>query len=214
MKCKIDGCDREARYKADCVCQKHYFRFMRNGTYDLLPKPTRQYRRSNMKGYQLLFEPRHPLAMSDGYVYEHRLVVYSIYGDKLPHCQFCGSQLTWHNCHVDHIDNDIANNKPSNLRPICRGCNVMRSHSLIPKYTHKGHSTITFNGVTMTANEWARQDRVTVAGNTILNRIKAGWSIESALFSPSMTHPNSKVKHSVPKYKNKFELGSRGLELD
>lgn len=36
MKCKIDGCNREAMYKADCVCQMHYFRFMRNGTYDLL----------------------------------------------------------------------------------------------------------------------------------------------------------------------------------
>ena len=156
MKCKIDGCNREAVYKADCVCQKHYFRFMRNGTYDLLPKPIRKYRRHNVKGYQLIFEPRHQLAMSDGYVYEHRFVIYSIYQNNLPNCKLCGCKLTWSSCHIDHIDNDITNNTPENLRPICRACNVMRSHTLIPKYTHKGHSKITFNGLTMTAAEWSR----------------------------------------------------------
>ena len=35
MKCKIDGCTQNARYKKDQVCQKHYFRFMRYGTYEL-----------------------------------------------------------------------------------------------------------------------------------------------------------------------------------
>lgn len=214
MKCKIDGCDREAMYKADCVCQKHYFRFMRNGTYDLLTKPIRKYRRSNLKGYQMLFEPKHPLAMKDGYVYEHRFIIYSIYGNKLPNCQFCGSQLTWSNCHIDHVDNNIANNIPNNLRAICRACNVMRSHSLIPKHTHKGHTEITFNGITMTANEWSRQKGVTVAGKTIRDRIKAGWEVEKALFYPSITHPNSKIKHTIPKYKNKFEEQSVGIELD
>lgn len=214
MKCKIDGCNREAMYKADCVCQMHYFRFMRNGTYDLLPKPIRKYRRHNGKGYQLIFEPRHQLAMSDGYVYEHRFVIYSIYQNNLPNCKLCGCKLTWSSCHIDHIDNDITNNTPENLRPICRACNVMRSHTLIPKYTHKGHSKITFNGLTMTAAEWSRQDGVTVAGNTILRRIRDGWSIERALFETSSTHPNAAVKHTTTKYKNRFEVKSTGISLD
>lgn len=214
MKCKVDGCDREAVYKSDCVCQKHYFRFMRNGTYDLLPKPTRKYRRHNGKGYQLIFEPRHQLAMSDGYVYEHRFVVYQQYGDNLPNCCFCGCELSWSSVHIDHINGDIKDNQISNLRPICRACNVMRSHAKIPKHTHKRHTRITFNGVTMTAAEWARQSDVSVAGATINKRIRDGWTIERALFTPSLTHPNSTVNGYKTKYKNKFEVNANGVELD
>ncbi|WP_239683191.1 hypothetical protein [Haemophilus influenzae] len=66
----------------------------------------------------------------------------------------------------------------------------------------------------MTAAEWARQDGVTVAGNTILRRIRDGWSIERALFETSSTHPNAAVKHTTTKYKNRFEVKSTGISLD
>lgn len=90
----------------------------------------------------------------------------------------------------------------------------MRGHTLIPKYTHKGHSKITFNGLTMTAAEWSRQDGVTVAGNTILRRIRDGWTVERSLFTPSLTHPNSTVNGYKTKYKNEFEVNANGVELD
>ena len=72
MKCKIDGCTQNARYKKDQVCQKHYFRFMRYGTYELTS--VRKYRIENPAGYQKIYEPSHFLAGKDGYVYEHRFV--------------------------------------------------------------------------------------------------------------------------------------------
>lgn len=35
MKCCVDGCDRDARYKEKQLCQMHYFRVMRNSTTEL-----------------------------------------------------------------------------------------------------------------------------------------------------------------------------------
>ena len=35
MTCKIDGCKSEVMCKQQGVCQKHYFRMRRNGSYDL-----------------------------------------------------------------------------------------------------------------------------------------------------------------------------------
>lgn len=214
MKCKVAGCDREAMYKKDCVCQKHYFRFMRYGTYELTKLGKKKYRTQNQKGYQMLYEPEHPLAMANGNVYEHRYVIYSKYGENLPNCDLCGCKLTWDSSHIDHINGDVKDNRLENLRPICRACNVMRSHSKIPKYTHKRHSKITFNGITMTAAEWARQPNVSVAGNTINRRIKNGWSVKDALFSKSTTHPNICVSGYKTKYKNAFEMNANGVELD
>jgi len=75
MKCKIKGCVKESVYKKDQVCQKHYFRHMRTGTYELVP--SRKYRIENPAGYQKIFEPSHELADSIGYVYEHRFVYFN-----------------------------------------------------------------------------------------------------------------------------------------
>jgi hypothetical protein len=36
MKCKISECNNEARYKSTCLCQKHYLRFRRHGSFDLI----------------------------------------------------------------------------------------------------------------------------------------------------------------------------------
>ena len=66
----------------------------------------------------------------------------------------------------------------------------------------------------MTAEEWARQSNVSVAGATINKRIRDGWTIERALFTPSLTHPNSTVNGYKTKYKNKFEVNANGVELD
>ena len=193
MQCKIDGCDGEVMYAGKMLCQKHYFRFMRYGTYELVgPRDRdgnpaiRKMRRSNQAGYQLLFEPLHPLAMADGYVYEHRKVIYSIHGDKLPDCEICGKPTDWKTCHIDHKDNDVTNNEPENLRPLCRACNTFREYP--DQHTKKSSMAVSFDGVTQTPAEWARDSRVSVTGKTIALRKISGMSDFDALFAPKLTH--------------------------
>lgn len=186
-KCKVSECDSKATYRMQCVCQKHYFRFMRNGTYDLVR--SRELRRSNPAGYQLLFLPDHPMAMKDGYVYEHRKVIWDKYGVALPDCEICGKETFWETCHIDHIDCDVKNNDASNLRPVCRGCNTFRHYP--PAHTRKNTLALTFNGETKTANEWARDSRVRISRGAIAHRKARGMSDFDALFGQKVTHKSN-----------------------
>lgn len=194
MKCKVDGCDRESSYVSQQVCQMHYFRMMRHGTYELTTAGKRNNRSHNSKGYQMLYIPEHPLAMKNGYVYEHRKAVYEKYGEEIPPCELCGKAVNWETVHIDHIDDSVDNNEPANLRALCRACNTMRARVHIPQHTVNGRHAITYNGVTKTATEWARDPRVRVAGNTIVLRLKKGMTVEKALFSEKVTHRSTKAK--------------------
>lgn len=188
IKCKIDGCGREIMYKADQVCQKHYFRMMRNGTYETIKKEPKQ-RRENPAGYQLIYNPSHPLAQAQGYVYEHRLVAYEKYGENLPPCELCGKETSWkaYTTHIDHIDEDVRNNNPENLRPLCNGCNSRRGAN--PAHERVNAMAVEYQGVIKTPSGWAKDNRVLVAGATIRNRLRRGWAVEDALFSPPITRP-------------------------
>lgn len=198
-KCSVLGCDRDARYKALKMCQKHYFRNFRNGTTKLLSEIKKEcggvVRQTRLtmpgKGYQFLYEPDHKLATKQGYVYEHRKVVYSVYGDSLKSCAICGRDVNWSNVHIDHIDKDVKNNKAENLRPLCRVCNTRRDKK--PEHESKHAHAISFNGETKTPAEWARDERVNVAAQTIITRKKSGMSDFDALFSKKITH-NGNVK--------------------
>lgn len=184
MKCAAEGCDRDARYKKLQLCQKHYFRHWRYGTTDLTN--SRAYRYTHSNGYQMIYEPSHPLSQEKGYIYEHRFVLFNAKGYSLTECESCGKEWSWSNIygsHVDHIDCDKSNNKIENLRPLCNACNVNRHRK--PEHEYKGNLAITYKERTMTANEWGRESDVPVAGYTIRARIKAGWSAEKALFTPS-----------------------------
>lgn len=168
----------------------HYFRFMRNGTYEKVMAQAIP-RRQDPAGYWRVHAPNHPLADSTGYVWEHRKVVYDRIGDVLPPCELCGKPLTWKTAHIDHIDEVKWNNDPSNLRPLCCGCNVWRG-TRIPQHLHRDHHAITYDGETKTPNEWARDPRVKVSNGTIVRRKKAGMSDYEALFSEKQTH-NGKI---------------------
>lgn len=184
--CFIDDCDRETMYKKRDLCQMHYFRFMRNGTYDTVI--TRKYRRSNPKGYQLLFEPNHVLSQSGGYVYEHRYVLYNYRGIFIKNCDKCGKDWSWddiYKSHVDHIDEDVTNNNIHNLRPLCNACNTSRGKKPCHELDHC--HAIEYKGVTKTPSAWSRESFVSVCGHSIKRRIDSGWTVEDALKKPSRT---------------------------
>ena len=144
--------------------------------------------------------PDHPLSMANGCVYEHRKVVYDRYGETLPPCEKCGKEVTWKTAHIDHIDEVVDNNADSNLRVLCRACNVMRSRVHIPEHTKKGRTAITFNGETKTATEWSRDPRVSVSETSIKRRLKNGMNVEDALFSPKVTHRHTRPRGRAPLY--------------
>lgn len=188
--CKIEGCSNDVRYKSQGVCQKHYFRMMRNGSYHL--KPKKESRSVDSRGYILLYMPHHKLASKRGVIREHTVVAYEKYGDSLPDCELCGKPLSWgmgRSMHIDHIDNQKGNNDPSNLRPLCNGCNSNRP------YREDGLKLsrtkyIEFNGESKSAKEWAADYRVHFCQTSIRRRINTGMPTETALFGQKTTHKN------------------------
>lgn len=200
MKCKIDGCGRECRYIAQQVCQKHYFRMMRYGTYDLTKAGKGKVFTKNAKGYVMVKSPSHPLVMANGYIYEHRKVIYEKYGEYLPPCELCGKAVDWHSVHIDHKDEVVSNNDENNLRVLCNACNVMRSRIHIPSHTRRKNHAVTYNGVTKTPAEWSRDQRVNIAGRTIIYRLNKGMIVEQALFGEKATHKSKKANGYQPKY--------------
>ena len=183
--CKVVGCGSDSMYVKDDVCQMHYFRFMRNGTYDTVRK--RNYRYVNPKGYQSIYEPEHILSQKNGYVYEHRFVMYSLFGDNLPNCALCGKGCVWelYTTHIDHIDEDVTNNKPDNLRALCNACNTGRGKK--EHYLRSSSTAIEYKGEIKTPTEWARHDLCSVSGSTIRRRMNNGYSALDAIFLPSKT---------------------------
>lgn len=181
MKCKIEGCQKPVMYKSQQVCQNHYFLFRRNGTYEKVRKPAK-YRRVNPAGYQKILVGTHELPTHEGYIYEHRKVVFDMYGFNLPDCEICGKPTNWKTCHIDHIDNDVSNNDPKNLRPVCRGCNTGRTERITIK-------KFELDGVEMSLTEWSKQPGVTVCRHRIVERLNSGMSLRDALFSRNITHP-------------------------
>jgi hypothetical protein len=169
----------------------HYFRFMRNGTYDTLRSEmrkkyqrTKRYRVQNPAGYQKLNEPAHPLVNSDGYVYEHRFVYYNKVSNTVDSCALCGEPITWGNCHIDHMDGDVTNNAVENLRALCRPCNVFRGHTP----DSMGRYSATIDGKTMSAEAWSRVPAVNVTGSTIRRRLQMGYSDYDAVYGEKKTH--------------------------
>lgn len=197
MQCKVDGCDREAHYKAAQLCQKHYFRQWRYGTTDTTRRGKAKPRQETPQGYQWIYLPGHPLChKSASYVAEHRAVLYAAIGPEPMKCALCGCALTWETCKVDHIDCDVRNNELSNLRPTCNTCNTRRGVGPAANWTRT--YAIEYAGEVKTAHEWSRDQRVSVASHTIIRRLRAGMSPEAALFAAKKTHTSKAAKKPNP----------------
>lgn len=130
--CTADGCDAPA--SQGLWCGTHRARMQRLGTLDL---PPRSDRHAHSMGYQIVKRPGHPLERpsSNGWIYEHRAVLFESIGPGWHACHHCGAQVSWELVYpespdalvVDHLDEDRANNDRTNLVPSCAPCNISRS---------------------------------------------------------------------------------------
>lgn len=105
MECSIDGCSRRA--KGRTWCGTHYRRWIVYGDPTFTKRPNYGSGRvtTGKNGYVRIWRPDHPLAMSDGYVLEHRLVAYEAGLDVVGK-------------HVHHRNEDKADNSTSNLEAL------------------------------------------------------------------------------------------------
>ena len=69
-------------------------------------------------GYVRIFRPGHPLAAKDGYILEHRLVVYEA-GIAIPLAH-----------HVHHLNHDRADNRLENLVVMTREEHMQHHHEI------------------------------------------------------------------------------------
>jgi hypothetical protein len=84
------------------------------------------------------YRPGHPLSDRNGYVGEHRAVLYDRIGPGPHHCHWCGTEVNWMPGSgarrgalvVDHLDNDAFNNADANLVPACQPCNGTRGRRI------------------------------------------------------------------------------------
>jgi len=101
--CKMQDCD--GRTQAHGFCGMHLFRFKKYGDPGIDGKIRPGGARFKMKsGYVRVHKPDHPLALTDGTILEHRLVMSEILGRPLN---------DWENVH--HLNGVRDDNRPENL---------------------------------------------------------------------------------------------------
>lgn len=129
--CTVPDCTKPRRSKSAKWCAMHYHRWYRHGSVDKVATasgigaPKSKYRTRGCAG--------HPLADKQGRTWEHRLVLFDLLGGADAPCHYCGLKLRWfaHRSEkdamqVDHLNRVRDDNRPENLVPACRKCNVRR----------------------------------------------------------------------------------------
>lgn len=119
-RCRIPDCEKPAVRRKYGLCESCYYRLRRNGT---TKKRQPKYRYKTGAGYIKLRCLGHFLSDSDGYIFEHRKVLYDLLGKGLQTCFWCGKNLPWDAVVIDHQNEIKHDNRPDNLRISCNGCN-------------------------------------------------------------------------------------------
>lgn len=128
--CKISGCRSPALRNKFTVCEAHYCMHRRTGSYEGKIRNPRAtdgtYVRIIGKGSQ-----EHPMASQKSKVlYEHRMVAYDSRNGVCEECFWCGKELTWESCVIDHLNEHKHDNRPENLLISCTHCNRARGAML------------------------------------------------------------------------------------
>lgn len=150
--CTAPGCSKPARSARADYCPMHYHRLYRHGSLDAKASRSRA-TASHGRRYRTEFDPDHPLAMRNGYVYRHRKVLYDLIGPGEHACHWCGATVRWAPKGTpgmlvpDHVNGYGDDNRPENLVPSCMGCNTARgqqarSAALRAEGFWSGHDTI------------------------------------------------------------------------
>lgn len=130
--CILPDCTKLSRSNAPALCPMHYHRAYRHGDTNKVAHRSgvtasygRRYKTVTAKG--------HPLAQSQGRVYEHRLVLWEAIGPGWHACHHCSRPVNWDygkghpdTLQVDHLNNRGDDNRPENLVPSCGDCNTAR----------------------------------------------------------------------------------------
>jgi hypothetical protein len=127
--CVVENCRNHSGYTSG-ICNSCYYRLRRTGT---LKRREWKYRSLHSNGYIVVFDAIHTLATRDGWLYEHRKVLFDAIGDGPHTCHWCKRPVQWVKGRCsrgalvpDHLDADKTNNALSNLVPSCNRCNVFR----------------------------------------------------------------------------------------
>lgn len=100
--CSVEGCERPIRSKG--YCGSHYNKFRRWGTPEPAPRPKPALKKREPSGYVMVKRPESPMAMKNGYVPEHRLVMAEHLGRPLERFE-----------NVHHINGVRDDNRLENL---------------------------------------------------------------------------------------------------
>jgi hypothetical protein len=178
--CIVDGCDSKPRSPLAEYCEVHYYRLRRNGKLELLNKY--EYKKCEFIRRKVSID--NAGYFNEGGERSHRRIAREFYGDKMHKCHWCGIDIHFKDCHVDHVDECKTNNSINNLVISCPRCNITRGtySKNLEKYG------IEFNGERKLISEWA--EVTTIKSGTISWRLSNGWSVEKTLTTDPKEYHN------------------------
>ncbi len=121
--CNTPNCGKLVDRPTYGLCEACYYQQRRTGS---VVRQGVKFRAVKKDGYVRLILPQHPLAISAGYVLEHRKVLYDRYGPGVHPCFWCGNTLEWKDIVGDHLNEIKEDNSPENLVISCNKCNRLR----------------------------------------------------------------------------------------